>query len=109
MQLGLASIKATFQCKRWQRNVTRPEVDKFRGAIQGKSDQGIFFTTSDSAKGAVKTSVRKGAVPIILVNGSEMVDLMVEREIGVKRKPIYLFEIDESAYVEATGDKKELS
>ena len=34
LRLGLASMNVAFQCKRWEGNVGRPEVDKFRGAIQ---------------------------------------------------------------------------
>ena len=41
--LGLATMNVAFQCKRWQGNVGRPEVDKFRGAIQGEFEQGVFF------------------------------------------------------------------
>ena len=47
LTLGLATMGAAFQCKRWQGNVGRPEVDKFRGAIQGEFEQGVFFATSD--------------------------------------------------------------
>lgn len=47
LRLGLAIMNVAFQCKRWQGNVGRPEVDKFRGAIQGEFEQGVFFVTSD--------------------------------------------------------------
>jgi len=47
LRLGLASMNVAYQCKRWEGNVGRPEVDKFRGAIQGEFEQGIFFATSD--------------------------------------------------------------
>ena len=47
LRLGLATMNVAFQCKRWQGNVGRPEVDKFRGAIQGEFEQGVFFATSD--------------------------------------------------------------
>lgn len=39
LRLGLAVMNVAFQCKRWQGNVGRPEVDKFRGAIQGEFDK----------------------------------------------------------------------
>jgi len=35
LKVGLARMAVAFQCKRWEGNVPRPEVDKFRGAIQG--------------------------------------------------------------------------
>lgn len=91
LRLGLATIGAAFQCKRWKGNVPRPEIDKFRGAIQGQFEQGIFFVTSDFSSQATEVSVVKGAVPIILINGKQLVDLMIEKEIGVKRIPLYLY------------------
>ena len=100
LKLGLASMNVAFQCKKWEGNIGRPEVDKFRGAIQGEYEQGIFFTTSDFTTGATGASLKKGAVPIILLNGQVIVDLMVQKGLGVERKPIYLYEIDEKIFFE---------
>ena len=47
LKVGVARLNVAVQCKKWQGNVGRPEIDKFRGAIQGSYEQGIFFTTSD--------------------------------------------------------------
>jgi len=91
LKLGLATMKAAFQCKRWQGNVPKKEVDSFRGVIQGEYEQGIFFTTSDYAKGAKDASLKRGAVPIILLNGDSIVDLMIEKELGVERVPLYIY------------------
>lgn len=91
LTLGLATMNAAFQCKRWQGSVGRPEVDKFRGAIQGEFEQGVFFTTSDFTKEARDASLRRGAVPVILLNGEGIVRLMIERGIGVKRSPLYAY------------------
>ena len=91
LQLGLATMRAAFQCKRWKGNVGRTEVDKFRGAIQGEFEQGIFFTTGDYTKEAKNASIKKGAVPIILLNGSSIVDLMIEKELGVEKVPLYIY------------------
>ena len=70
LRVGLAHLNVAFQCKRWrQRNVPRPEIDKFRGAIQGNFEQGLFFTTASFTKEAQEYSFRPGAVPIILIDG----------------------------------------
>jgi restriction system protein len=91
LRVGLAMMNVAFQCKRWQDNVGRPKVDEFRGAISGEYEQGIFFTTSDFTAAARNASIRKGAVPVILLNGESIVDLMIEKELGVKREPLYLY------------------
>ena len=92
LKVGLARMAVAFQCKRWEGNVPRPEVDKFRGAIQGEFEQGLFFTTSDFTKGATDASIKKGAVPIILLNGESIIDLMIEKEFGLQKKPLQIYE-----------------
>jgi restriction system protein len=92
LRLGLASMNVAFQCKRWQTNVGRPEVDKFRGAIQGEYEQGVFFATSDFTPQAREASLKKGAVPIILLNGESVVSLMIDKGLGVSRTPLYIYE-----------------
>lgn len=85
LKVGLASLNVAFQCKRWAKgNIQRPEIDKFRGAAQGDFEQGIFFTTSSFSEGAVAASIKRGAVPIILIDGAAIVDLMIEKGFGVQ-------------------------
>jgi restriction system protein len=91
LKVGLARMSVAFQCKKWQSNVQRPEVDKFRGAIQGEFEQGIFFTTSEFSEGAQNASLKRGAVPIILLDGESIVELMIEKQFGVKRRPLELY------------------
>lgn len=92
LRVGVATMRAAFQCKRWEGNVGRPEVDKFRGAIQGEFEQGLFFTTSTFTAKAQDASIKKGAVPVILFDGDQLVRLMIEKSIGITRRPLYLFD-----------------
>jgi restriction system protein len=97
LKVGLAYMNVAFQCKRWtQSNVGRPEIDKFRGAIQGGYEQGIFFTTANFAAGAKGASFKSGAVPIILIDGSGIVELMIARNFGVEQEslPLYTYALD---------------
>lgn len=91
LKVGLAHMRVAFQCKRWANSVQRPEIDKFRGAIQGEYEQGVFFTTSEFSEGAKNASIKKGAVPIVLLDGESIVDLMIDKEFGVQRKPLELY------------------
>ena len=55
LAVGVAHLNVAFQCKRYTRGtVQRPEIDSFRGAIQGDYEQGLFFTTSRFSQGAIE-------------------------------------------------------
>ncbi|GAI43471.1 unnamed protein product, partial [marine sediment metagenome] len=98
LEMGVVQVKAAFQVKRWQQNVSRPNIDQFRGAIQGKFDQGIYITTSDFSDEAKKVSSVAGAVPIVLINGDRVVDIMLEKGLGVRQEPLTVTRIDEEFF-----------
>lgn len=97
LKVGITYLNVAFQCKRWSTNsVSRTEIDKFRGAIQGSFEQGIIFTTSSFSKEALNATRRNGAVPIILIDGITLVDFMIEKNFGVESEniPVYINAID---------------
>jgi len=97
LKVGLAHLNVAFQCKRYsQKAVSRVEIDTFRGAAQGQYEQGIFFTTSRFAAGAELISFRAGAVPIVLIDGPAIVELMIEKQFGVQIEsmPVYSYALD---------------
>jgi restriction system protein len=91
LRVGLATLRAAFQCKRWKGQVPRPEIDKFRGAIQGKFEHGYFFTTSTFSEDARRASVRENATPVFLFDGSEIVRIMIEKGLGIIRRPVEIY------------------
>lgn len=97
LKIGLASMKVAFECKRWTRNtVGRPLISQFRGDIQGKYQQGIYFTTSTFTKEAEESSFQTGAVPIILLDGDSIVNIMIEKRFGIEVEeiPVYSNALD---------------
>ena len=96
---GVVHIKSAFQAKKWNDGVVgRPEIDRFRGAIQGEYDHGVFLTTSRFSKEAREASVRKGAITILLLDGDAIAGLMTEKGIGVKKQPVYMLDIDHAFF-----------
>jgi restriction system protein len=92
---GVVSIRSAFQAKRWRRNpVTRPEIDKFRGAIQGDYDHGVFLTTGRFTADAEAASIKKGAISPLLLDGDAIAESMIRNGIGVVRRPVQLFDLD---------------
>lgn len=97
LKVGITHLNVAFQCKRWKNSsVGRTEIDKFRGAIQGEYEQGIIFTTSKFTKEALGATRRNGAVPIILIDGSALIDIMIEKRFGVEMEqmPVYINALD---------------
>jgi restriction system protein len=91
-KVGLVSLRVAFQCKRWRGKVGRPEIDKFRGAISGQYEHGYFFTTSQFSPEARLASIKGGAVPIFLFDGDEIVRIMIDKELGITRRPVQIYE-----------------
>lgn len=97
LKVGVTFLNVAVQCKRWKNtSVGRTEIDKFRGAIQGDYEQGILLTTSKFSPEALAASTKKGAVPIIPIDGSMIVDIMIDKKFGidVEQIPVYINALD---------------
>lgn len=80
------------QVKRWKRNVQAPIVQQVRGSL-GAHEQGLIITTSDFSTGARSEAARPDAVPVALMNGEQLVTLLIEHDIGVRRASYDLIEL----------------
>ena len=74
------------QAKQWQLDstITRPDIQKFLGALVGQgASKGLFITTARFSKEAVLFTQRHLQQKIILVDGNELTKLMIEYNLGV--------------------------
>lgn len=95
-RLGLDVIY--LQAKRWEGNVSRPEIQKFAGALQGKrARKGVFITTSDFTKEA-REYVFMIDSKIILIDGEELAELMIDYNVGVSVATTYEIKRIDSDY-----------
>lgn len=90
-------IRMAVQAKRWKKgnNIQKPIVQQVRGSL-GAHEQGLIITTSDFSPGAKTEALRPDAVPVALMNGEELVALLVEHEIGITLQTHNLLELSES-------------
>ena len=80
-KLGLDNVY--IQAKKWENSVSRPEIQKFAGALQGhRARKGIFITTSSFTNGA-REYVAGIESKIVLIDGDELAELMIDFEVGV--------------------------
>jgi len=91
---GVIRTRMAVQAKRWKHNVQAPTVQQVRGAL-GVHDLGLIITTSDFSPGARREAQRENAAPVALMNGTELVSLLVEYQIGVRRTSADVLELDE--------------
>ena len=70
-----------------------------RGSLHRfKAQKGTIITTGDYGKGARDAAFEMGATPITLINGDTLIDLLIQHEIGVKKKTVDYYEFDESTF-----------
>lgn len=89
-QLGFSSIY--IQAKQWatDRSVNRPEIQKFAGALQGeRASKGLFITTAQFSAGAREYATNLHGSTIVLVDGLQMMKLMIKWNLGVSVEHTY--------------------
>ena len=98
-RLGLDIVYV--QAKRWDDTVSRPEIQKFAGALLGqKARKGIFITTSGFSQAArdYASSIESN---IVLIDGTTLTQLMIDFNIGVNTLTSYeLKRIDSDYFTE---------
>jgi restriction system protein len=99
-RLGLDVVY--IQAKKWQNTVTRPEIQKFAGALQGqRARKGIFITTSSFSDGA-RDYVSRIDSKIVLIDGEALAQFMIDYNVGVNPAASYdLKRIDLDYFTEA--------
>jgi restriction system protein len=86
-RLGLDIVY--IQAKRWDVVVSRPEIQKFAGALQGqRAKKGIFITTSSFSETA-KEYVKFIDSKIVLIDGVMLAELMIDYGVGVTTAASY--------------------
>jgi restriction system protein len=97
-KLGLDVIY--IQAKRWEGTVTRPEIQKFVGALAGqRAKKGVFITTSTFSRDAV-TYAKQMDVKIILIAGEDLAQYMIDYNLGVSVQSTYEIKKIDSDYFE---------
>ncbi|ASM77191.1 Restriction endonuclease [Vitreoscilla filiformis] len=77
----------------------RPEVQAFYGALAGqRANKGVFITTSNYTTQAIEFA--KSVEKIVLVDGSKLVELMIDYEIGISSKTVKIPKIDSDYFDE---------
>lgn len=95
VQFGITTITEVVQVKRHQANIPRATLDQLRGALPyHKAIRGTIITVGGFSKGCTEAALYPGAAPIGLIDGEKLLNLLIEHEIGVKKRDVALYEMD---------------
>ena len=81
------------QAKKWRSDSTvgRPEIQKFLGALAGQgATKGIFITTAHFSKEASAFAETQLHQKLVLVDGNQLTELMIEYNLGVSVVETYV-------------------
>jgi restriction system protein len=97
-RLGLDAIYV--QAKRWDVVVGRPVVQAFAGSLEGvRARKGVLITTS-SFSAEARSYVRQIEKKIVLLDGNELADLMIEHNLAVSVDATYVVKKLDNDYFE---------
>jgi len=97
-RLGLDVVN--IQAKRWQNTVGRPEIQAFVGSLAGnRAKKGVFITTSKFSNDA-KDYVRRIEQKVVLIDGEQLAQLMIDYDIGVSKEAQYVIKKIDFDYFE---------
>lgn len=96
-RLGLEKVYV--QAKRWQENISRPNLQAFYGALAGqKARKGVFITTSLFSNQA--RDYAKSVEGIVLIDGPRLAGLMIDYGVGVSARVVKIPKIDSDYFDE---------
>jgi len=100
----LSEVKIAIQAKRWSKNVGSDVVRDLRGSLRfADSEQGLIITPSNFTVEAKKDSMDPGRTPIRLIDGEQLVDLLIQYKVGVKLEEYVVPTIDNEYWSEILG------
>ena len=95
--LGLDKIG--IQAKRYSNVVSRPDIQKFSGALIGEGiKKGVFITTSSFSGKAIEYAENLHETSIILIDGKKLAKLMIEYDLGTSTTKTYSIKTIDSDY-----------
>ena len=103
---GLTNVKTAIQVKRYKKgnNISGRYITQLRGSAE-VDQRGLIITTSDFTKDAVNESTAINKMPVALVNGTKLIDLLFKYKVGVKEEIVSVFSIDSELFeIELSDD-----
>lgn len=102
---GLTNVKTVIQVKRYKtgNNISGKYITQLRGSAE-VDQRGLIITTSDFTKDAINESKATNKMPVALVNGWKLIDLLFKYKVGVKEETVSVYSIDTQLFENELSD-----
>ena len=102
---GLTNVKTVIQVKRYKtgNNISGKYITQLRGSAE-VDQRGLIITTSDFTKDARDESKAINKMPVALVNGQKLIDLLFQYRVGVKEDIVSVFSINSELFENELND-----
>ncbi|AFZ67419.1 restriction endonuclease [Deinococcus peraridilitoris] len=107
-KFGITSVREIVQVKRVAGSIGRPVVDQLRGGLHYfQAIKGTIITLGTFSAGAKTAALAPNVAPITLIDGETLLDLLFEHGVGVGRREVVLYEVDEHFLLNTDQDDSE--
>lgn len=107
IEVGITAVREVVQVKRHRSNIQRPVLDALRGSLHRfGAVRGTIINTSGFSTGTRNAAFERGAAPITLIDGDKLVDLLIEHQLGVRKKAIEILELDETTLLSESEEEE---
>lgn len=102
---GLTNVKTVIQVKRYitGNNISGKYITQLRGSAE-VDQRGLIITTSDFTKDAINESKATNKMPVALVNGEKLIELLFKYKVGVKEDTVSVYSIHTELFENELSD-----
>jgi restriction system protein len=99
IRLGIAAGREVIRVSRQQNRVGSPALERLRELLPTlQACRAMFITTGRFARNCPQVAVQAGRVPVTLIDGGGLVNLLFKHRIGLTNQPLLLYLVDEDYF-----------
>lgn len=101
---GLTNVKTVIQAKRYKdkNKISGKTITQLRGSAE-VDQRGLVITTSSFTKDAIEESRAQNKMPVALVDGKKLIELMFKFQVGIKKEELPIYSLDTEYFDNETG------
>jgi restriction endonuclease Mrr len=101
---GITNVKTVIQVKRYKenKNLSGKYITQLRGSAE-VDQRGLIITTSGFTKDAREEAKAPNKMPVSLVDGERLIELLFKYEVGVKKEAVPIYSIHSEYFEEETA------